>query len=310
MSTASNSSDQEKTLTCIRELYGADCAKYVGSKNTGGKSGKKGGRYEDLFVAFKAAEVAANQVDSPGASWPFLAGQQLCFVDDVVVDSESRTDYFQLKNSTAVSWGDGEKTIGDDFSKQFRLAKFLGYHNPWTHLVVSSESLCNKLSISVPDEIKAHSTVSFFPYPPNGTINSLVVGNNEVQAILAKIVPTEEATLDMMENALTLILAACNEHPEGCSVQDIITHVQERYPGKLRVFPVRDCSEALSDAFAGTLDKITDLCYGISRGYFNWSGYGTSSFFPHDCFSTQFKKFQEQIVEAAPATFDDFEKLV
>ncbi len=308
--TPGDSSDQEKTLSCIRKLYGPDYEKYVVNKNTGGKSGKKGGRYEDLFVAFKAAEVAASQVDAPDTPWPFLVGQKLNFVDDAVLFSESETEYFQLKNSTSVSWGAGDKSIADDFSKQVILAQELGHINPYTHLIVSSESLHTKLSLDIPNEIKAHTRISFFPYTGDGRINSLVIGDRYVQEILAKIICTDEASLDVMESALTLILAACKEHPEGASVEDIIAHVHQRYPGKLRVFPVRDCSGALSEAFVSTLAKIKGLCYGIYRGYFNWSGYGTSGFFPYDCFSDQFKKFQEQIVEAAPATFDDFEKLV
>lgn len=301
---------EEKTLALIQQCFGAECAKYVANKHTGGKSGRKGGRYEELFMAFKAAEIAAEHVELPATSWPFLAGQRLNFVDDVVISSDKATEYFQLKNSNSVSWGSGEKSIADDFSKQFILATELGLINPWTYLIVSSESLRDNLLATIPDEIKSHTGVGFFPYDDKGTVNSLVVGNMDVQTILAKIVCDERAPLDTLESALNLISVACNEHPDGCSVENIIMYIQTKHPGKLRLFPVYSCDQALTEDFVSILAKITGLSYGISRGYFNWSGCGMSGFYPHDCFSYQFKKFQERIVAAAPATFDDFEKLI
>ncbi|MFS8082730.1 MAG: hypothetical protein ACMG51_04705 [Ginsengibacter sp.] len=303
-------SDEEQTRAIIRTCFGPSCLEYVTNKHAGGTSGKKGSRYEDLFVAYKAAEVAANQVEFPGAPWPFLAGQQLNFVDDALLSSDSATEYFQLKNALSVAWGHGAKTIGDDFSKQFTLAQHRGDKNPLTHLVVSSESEQVKLSNSIPNAIMGHTKVSFFPYYKEGTINSLVVGSRDVQNILIKIVKDENAALDSMESALTLISAACMEHPGGCSVEKIIEYVHKRYPGHLRLFSIADFSSSLTKAFVDTLAEIKGLWYSLSRGYFNWSGYGTSGSFQHDCFSDQFVKFQERIVEVSPATFDDFEKLV
>jgi hypothetical protein len=136
------------------------------------------------------------------------------------------------------------------------------------------------------------------------------VGSTSVREVLTKILCDEEPSLDAMESALTLILAACNAHPQGCSVEDIVRYVHEKYPATLRLFPIGVYESVLIDAFRDILDKIKGLWYGVPRGYFKWSAYGTSGLFPKDCFSEQFKKFQERIVAAAPATFEDFEKLI
>jgi hypothetical protein len=130
---------EEETIAIVNRCFGSSCADYITHKHVGGRSGKKGSRYEDLFLAYKAAEAAANQVDFPSPTWPFLVGQRLDFVDDAVLVSDSATEYYQLKNSVSVSWGSGAKSVADDFAKQFVLAQHRGEANPFTCLVVSNE---------------------------------------------------------------------------------------------------------------------------------------------------------------------------
>lgn len=50
--------------------------------------------------------------------------------------------------------------------------------------------------------------------------------------------------------------------------------------------------------------------YGAKRGFFHWSGFGTSGVFASSVLSYEFNSFQFAIIQAAPKIFEEFEKVL
>ncbi|MDR2331512.1 MAG: hypothetical protein LBE58_18080 [Comamonas sp.] len=294
-------------IAAIQSCLGSAMATYVGNKNRGGQNGKKGSRYEDLFMTFKAAEAAATQVDAPESEWPSLAGQSVGFVDDTVVSTTEKTNYYQLKNSNSVSWAAGDHPIATDFESQMVLAKHLGISGPSTNLVVPTYAQKLSLEGSIPDSIKGHSGVHSFPYC-EGSFNRLVLENPDVRTILSKLARVEDPTMDELVGVFASLLMSCTEHMDGGSLDAIIAFANRTQPGLLRVFPAdTDWSQKLTPDFVKVLANIPGLSYGVGRGYFAWSAFGTSGVFSSDCASPQFERFQQLIVREQPKTFEELE---
>ena len=98
----------------ITTCLGPEAAAYAAHKHQGGKNGSKGTRYEDLFLAYKTAEVAAEMAALVRHDNPHLKGQDLGFVDDARISTADSTQYFQLKNKAAISWTAGDHPLKDD----------------------------------------------------------------------------------------------------------------------------------------------------------------------------------------------------
>lgn len=300
---------QSDPYTAIVECLGAAASEYAANKQRGGSNGKKGSRYEDFFLAYKAAEIAAEHLDGLDATSPLLRGQCIGFVDDVVVSAHDKTQYFQLKNVANVSWAAGKHPIETDFSHQYTLASHLQEPNPTTALVVSDPQLQQKLSKTLPAAIKAHSEVHFFPYC-DGHLNRLVIESEDVQNLLRQLAKVENPNLDELAGVFGILIIACGEHPEGARVNEIVKTANSFFPNQLRSFSVADKQPLLSEEFVCRLAMISGLSYAIERGFFRWAAFGTSGVFGFDCTNEQFKQFQEDVVQQQPTTFEEFERLL
>lgn len=298
---------QAAVYSDIESLFGREARDYVANKQRGGVSGQKGTRYEDYFVAFKVAEIAAEHISTSNAPWPTIGSQMVGFVDDVVVEDATSTTYFQLKNVQSLSWKRGSHPLEIDFKCQFALAsEKWGKPSPYTELVVSSETLHATLTAAIPAPIAAHSRVSFFPYCEGG-INQYVLTHPGLQECLKALAKSENAHLDELEAVLgVLILASSYVSPEGGRVDDIIRKTRRNFPHQLRSL-VADTEQLLEPEFRAALDAIPGLSYSVERGFFRWEGFGTVGTFRVDCEHEDFARFQTEIIAKQPQTFDDFE---
>ncbi len=301
--------DGDGVIAAIKACLDDGAATYAERKHRGGTNGAKGTRYEDLFLAVKVAEAAASLIDDPSAEWPHVMGQCYGFVDDARLSTSTRTEYYQLKNKESVSWTSGEHSIEADFYNQFRLATHLKEPMPTTGLVVANEKQHQSLTYSMPAKIASHSSVHYFPWLL--TANRLVIQCPAVREPLKKLSKAEEPTLDDLTGVLGVLLITCIEHPDGASVEDIMTYASRVYPGQVRGFPAsEDWERHLTEPFRQVLTQIHGLSYGAKRGYFHWTAFGMSGVFGWSCVSKEFLEFQELIVKNAPKTFEELEKLL
>lgn len=294
----------------IETLLGPEARKYAENKQRGGASGKKGCRYEDFFLAAKAGEIAADYFSSKKLDWPILRGQTFGFVDDAVVLAKVNTNYYQLKNVKSITWTSGDHPLGTDFEYQYRLSIHLKEPNPTTILVVPEAQLQELLSGTIPNAIKAHSSVTLFPFC-DGHSNRIVQECKELQENLRKVVKVEHATLDELVAAFGVLILACMENPDGCSVDEIVKNANRYFPAQIRTLAEGDDgAKLLAEDFVNTLARIPRLTYDVKRGFFSWSAFGTSGVLGFDCSSDEFKQFQENVVQQQPMTFDQFEALL
>lgn len=294
-------------IDAIRSHFGDAGIKYVANKHQGGKNGNKGIRYEDYFIGTKIVEAAVRLVDDWNAENPHIQGQYFCFVDDVRIQTKTKTSYYQIKNALNVSWD----SLKDDFKKQYELSTKLTEPDPITNIIVSCDNLADKLKKSIPEGIKKHSFVYYFPW--HGSVNKLVLEDKCIQGELSKLAYIEQPTLDILIGVFHALIAGFNNYPCGASVKEILQDVRKMYPCQLRLFPstLDFKKEQLKPQFQSTLDRIQGLTYSIERGGFHWFGFGMSGFFGTDHKSkSQFEKLQNQIIEKEPKEFDEFEKIL
>jgi hypothetical protein len=105
----------------IEDLFGAATLEYLKKKNQGGVSNNKGNTYENFFAVYQLALLAKDVIED--SKDIYLSSQVCSFVDDLIINrvDENTLQHHQLKNSLNIKWGTGEKSICDDFRKQFRL---------------------------------------------------------------------------------------------------------------------------------------------------------------------------------------------
>jgi hypothetical protein len=160
---------------------GNQVAQYAANKHRGGSSGNKGTRYEDYFIAYQVIQAATVLLDDADASNPFIQSQVYGFVDDVRIATAHSTDYYQLKNKDAASWTAGPHPLCTDFAFQSTLAAYLEEPAPRTKLVLASAENAAAMSNSVPEHIRHHTEVQYFPWC--GTPNRHVL---ELAELLSK----------------------------------------------------------------------------------------------------------------------------
>jgi hypothetical protein len=293
----------------IRACLGAEAAAYAANKHRGGSSGQKGTRYEDFFIAHKLAQAAVALVENPAAADPHIQGQSDGFVDDVRIACANKTDYFQLKNQHAVSWLAGEHPIATDFAYQARLCQYRQEPAPSTHLVVSKAELAHALRTAIPATIQGHTQVEHFPW--SETANRLVLECAELRELLRKLAHVENASQEALTGVLCALLTAHIENPEGATVRELLACAQAMFPKQLRLTPaLTSWEEHLRPDFKQVLARISGLTYGAPRGFFQWSGFGTSGVFASDVTSDEFSAFQDHVIQQDPKTFEAFEGLL
>jgi len=282
-------------------------ARYAANKHRGGSSGKKGSRYEDVFIGYKVAEIASSRVGAPSDPWPSVAGQTEEFVDDALIRHQDRVQYFQLKNVQNITWTGGDHPLETDFSLQYRLACFQGHPSPTTTLVVPDQALQAKLQATMPAAISGYSDVQFFPY--SDTINRLVLENSSLHAALGTLSRSRAPHIDELVGVLWVLTAAGNDFAGEVSVEQVLHAAARFVPNQLRTVGIT-VPVVLRTAFAEIVDRIAGLKYDVSQGFFSWDAFGTSGIFDFDCAAPQFEDFQKLIEQENPTTFERFEELL
>jgi len=281
--------------------------RYAANKHRGGSNGKKGSRYEDVFIGYKVAEIVASHVDNPAPRWPSVAGQTEEFVDDALVRHQDGVQYFQLKNVQNITWTGGDHPLETDFSLQYRLACFQGNPSPTTTLVVPDQALQAKLQATMPVAILGYSSVQFFPY--SETLNRLVLENPSLHGALGTLSRSRVPHIDELVGVLWVLTMAGNDFAGEVSVEEILHAAARHVPNQLRTSGIT-APVVLRTAFVEILDRIAGLKYDATQGFFSWDAFGMSEIFDFDCATPQFEDFQKLIEQENPTTFERFEELL
>lgn len=290
-------------IAVIGRLFDARTVAYVQKKHEGGTSGKKGTRYEDFFATARIAEILAAHVQDHGPL-PTVEEQALGFVDDLVVAETATTKYFQCKNSATVSWSSGDHPIEVDFENQIILARELGKPDPKVELVVSDSARAEKLGGEIPKAIETSTTVRHFPYAER--VNQLVFSNESLRETLSKLTRMEAPEIDDLEAAFSALLLCWVKVSGKCTLEELVKSAREQSPQLLRVLPINEESQGLSEDFVNALAAIPGFSYSVKRGFFSWAAEGFLETLRCDCKSEAFERFMRRVIQAKPRHFDDF----
>lgn len=292
-------------LELIERHFGAEEVKYVRKKNAGGASNQKGTFYEDFFAAHRVAILARRYLET--GEDPFLKGQIVGFVDDLVINlsSQGRHCAYQLKNSENVGWERGPRPIATDFLNHFSLARSLGYNDIKLSLVTSSEDCWRRLR-EPPESIRPYSSCDHFPCDEK--IHRLLSWSIDLRNDFGFMSKRENCSVVDSEQVAKALMGAWAFNGRAGYVTGLIEQARAMSPTIVR--PLKgdgDAEARLAVDAKRVLDNVEEFRYSIVRGFLSWSAAGTEGVLGYDCFDGRFLQFQKWLVEKSPKSFDDIE---
>ncbi|GAB1538620.1 hypothetical protein NUACC21_12820 [Scytonema sp. NUACC21] len=288
----------------IENLFGTQAVEYIQRKNAGGISSSKGIQYEDIFAVYQLA-LLSRCVMEENQDIIFF-NQCFAFVDDLVIDckNEALLRHYQLKNSSSVSWGEGEKSIYDDFQKQYHLNKSI-FRESELWLVVPSEELQERLLVSMPDNIKNYSKILYFCFEKS--LSKIIAKENNFRRSLEYLSAFENPDPDKLECLAAVLLGAwVASDKSNVSIMDILKKTQDFIPSYIRSFQTELQLDPEVDKILSAIDGFT---YNLTRGFLRWEfqnglDEGTLSY---SIETKRFQKFQKLIKKNKPSSFEELE---
>lgn len=286
---------------------------YLQRKHTGGTSGAKGHKYEEVFAAVQIADGARRLVED-GAKLSIEAQAPWFFVDDLVVRDESRNAMtcFQLKNSPGTNWSGGSHSIAENFTNQIRLSTESGHENVQVALVVSDRPCAESLKAEIPAEICEDAQVIWFPWEESTTL--LCEKWFDEFAAVGWLSKHAEPDFQQLAEVLTILRAVWGEMTGQVAVSELVDAARKISPTMIRPLAADETLQAsLREDFANALAKIENFSYSMVKGFFVWeffypNGASSRGVFREDCLSDAFRGFQERVVRRQPATLDEIEE--
>jgi hypothetical protein len=288
----------------ISKLFDDEALRYLHNKNIGGNSAAKGNTYENFFAVYQIALRSQLVIETNKEIKLF--SQIIAFVDDLIIDcqNESFCQHYQLKNSENESWGQGLRSISDDFKKQYDLNKSISKESD-IYLVVSSLTLRNKLESSMPPAIKEYSQVVHFPY--EAELVKVIAKEPEFQQAIEYLSAYDKPAPDKIECVATVLLGAWVSSTKlEVSVMEILKKAQNISPSFIRSFS-KDLQ--LDPDVRKILANIADFTYNLKKGFLDWQFKDglMEGTLPFSLETNQFKQFQECIKKYSPTSFEDLE---
>jgi hypothetical protein len=288
------------TIEQIESLFGQETGKYLQNKNRGGINGEKGSTYENYYALYQIAVLARELIEFGQDA--IICSQGLAFVDDLVIDRHGETALrnYQLKNSSTVSWGQGNQSLQDDFCKQHALNQSIS-RGTELYLVVSDSALRNTLGGKCPQLIEDFSQVLYFPY--HKQLSRLLDSCSSFRQAIRYLCPLED--IDKVECAAGVLLGAITSSDRSSlSVREILAKASAFSPSYIRSL---GNEVSIDPEVAAMLSNVKNFAYTVSKGFLSWD-YGGGLFtgtVTHRIDSEQFEKIQRLLKQHHPTTFTD-----
>jgi hypothetical protein len=291
----------------IAGLFGQDALQYLINKNRGGTSGAKGSSYESYFAVYQLALMAEEAITRTNPI--YLRSQVFAFVDDLIIDRNGSTplEHFQLKDSSQVSWGNGLRSIADDFEKQQQLNQTIHRQSRLT-LVVSDLILKERLAAQLPNSLGSFSQVQYFPSTSSPA--RLLAQEPEFRAAVIYLCSSDQPDPDKLECVVSVLLGAWTSRGQGdMTVLDLLQVAQRCTPSYIRSFSEIDETD---QEFLKILNGIPNFTYNFVKGFFHWqyaNGLDQGDF-PCPIDTESFRRFRERVKQLRPTTFEELEGLL
>jgi len=288
----------------VENLFGSEAEKYFANKQTGGHSNQKGSRYEDFFSVMQLAQLFQLLTNDDDKQAIEILAQAEAFVDDLLIKYRKYNSqhHFQLKTSPTVSWGDGLRSISDDFYKQKLLNDRIGIDNTRLALVCSSEDKVALLKTKIPNNIANFSDIIFFPEVK--TMNHLLLIHDEFKSLISHICFSTD--IDKLESLATIILGHwSNKKTTLSSVNELLSTLENTFPNYLARSNI---TINLLPEVERIFSTIMGFSYKIENGYFSWHYRDIDSgTIPYSVDSNEFIAFQQAVASKHPKQFDELE---
>ncbi len=292
----------------IEKLFGDETLQYLKNKNRGGASNAKGNTYENFFTVYQLARLSKEVIE--GQESIICSSQILAFVDDLIINRETKSplQHYQLKNKSSVSWDVGEKSISDDFKKQYELNQSKERESE-VSLVVSSPNLKDKLTDEMPEDIKLYSQVIHFCH--DSSLMKVLDQEPEFKKAVEYLCCSDNPERDKIECAATVLLGAwCSSDRSNASVLEVLTKAHDCNPSFIR--PPLNVAFDLGAETKEILDSIQDFTYNFSKGFLHWefkNGLGRGTL-PYSCDTAKFANFQKLVRRDRPKSFEELESFL
>lgn len=296
----------------IRELLGDAALSYLGNKHRGGMNGSKGVRYEDVFAAVQIADAA--RAKGAACSEVTLEAQlALCFIDDLrVIDTgRSKRSYFQLKNTSKLSWSAGEHPLAEDCAQQAYLCRAKGEAGSECVIVTADQETAQQLADAIPAEIRDFTRVQWFPWEAPLTV--LCERYLSELSALAWLSKHETPGFHDVAEVLGILQGTWIMQNGAVTALDVINAARHTSPTLIRpLVSSEEAERTLREDFKAALAEMENFSYSVVKGFFKWefrhpNGSVSSGVLSHDCLSDQFRALQSRLVKLAPLTFDSME---
>jgi len=138
---------------------------YLAKKQLGGEINQRGNDYELTFTCYRIMQFIRDYLTN--LHGVIFSSQHPGFVDDlyinVSVPGRGKDIFHQLKTSAKLCWGNGLKSLHDDFNQQKAIQHKTKkpYH---MYLVVSEDSVYKVMRKNMPTKLRKCSSVELFPW--------------------------------------------------------------------------------------------------------------------------------------------------
>jgi hypothetical protein len=153
----------------ITQLFGPNEVDKIQARHTGGLSGQKGTRFEDLFAVFKLTEELSFCYSNASAGFKnvrraIVRSQVFAIVDDIAVELKKprMVEHYQLKNVHHLSWGSGSHSVAEAFVRQKKLCNKVNVMSK-LYLVVPNQVLRTRLQNTTSSKLSKCAIVIVFP---------------------------------------------------------------------------------------------------------------------------------------------------
>ncbi len=292
--------------SAFSDFLGVRYADYLKNKTIGGANGQKGVRYEDYFICSQIVEWVRRAIDGQfPAKCLKLESQHKGLVDDLVLhdDELNVRSHYQCKNAIRVVWGQGFKSISDDFLKQKEFNDKYFSFSTTTHLVLSNKEILPSLRESTPNAIQDFTTVIYFP--ETKSVNKLILDSDEFRKTLTSICVSGD--IDKLETLFQAILGVWvdSSSEDQVTLELIINKVRRLSPNFL--YDPSNNHSLIPMGVRKILDSVPDFTYNVNAGYFEWAFRGGqfSGMSMHSIDSKDFEAFCIRIEEKRPNGFGE-----
>lgn len=279
----------------IAAVLGSPAATYAGNKNRGGRNNANGATYESYFAAARLAALMAMalQSGSDGAD-TFVQEQQLCFVDDLIVDQPAERRFSQLKSGANTAWTGGDHPVADDFRMQRRLDESLSVNGVY-ELVVPTRAQRDSLAAAKPDDVEAE-VVTFSDERDLGVL----IESDPTLSEALDAIAIADPLPSVRRRTFRTLLAAWVTSPNRISLADFALYAATG-PGP--VTAVLGGDYVLPDAVAEHLGGI-GLDFEIRKKHLYYRFGGFTGYSAFRAGTPEFARFEEYVVRDRPDPYE------